>query len=420
MHILILGGGGREHSIAWAIKQNPKCAKLTCSPGNAGIAKIANCIEISINDGNTVKSWCQENNVDLVIIGPEEPLSCGVSDILNNAGILTFGPSLEASKLESSKLFTKEICFLCEAPTAKYKHFKNQEPAIGFIQNKNYPLVIKADGLASGKGVVIASTPSEATSALKDMFGGHYGDAGAEVVIEEFMDGEEVSLFVLCDGENIVSLGSAQDHKRAYDKDKGPNTGGMGAYSPAPVLTKEIEDKAISKIIKPCLNEMKKRGAPYEGVLYAGLMIKDAEPKLVEFNTRFGDPECQVLMMRLGGQILDLILATCERKLNEARVVWANDHALTVVIATNGYPIKYLKGSKILGSESIEEDSTKMLFHAGTKKDGENIIANGGRVLNATARGSTIQEAKVKAYKMIEEINWKDGFYRKDIGWRAL
>ena len=420
MHILIIGGGGREHSIAWAVKQNPKCRKLSCSPGNAGIAKIANCVDININDGNTVKHWCKNNNVDLVIIGPEEPLSNGVSDILNNAGILTFGPSLEASKLESSKLFTKEICSLCGAPTAKYDHFKNQKSALSFIQNSNYPLVIKADGLAAGKGVVIAYTPLEATKALKDMFGGHYGDAGAEVVIEEFMDGEEVSLFVLCDGKNIIPLGSAQDHKRAYDGDKGPNTGGMGAYSPAPILTKEIEEKAISKIIKPCLNEMSKRGTPYEGVLYAGLMIKDSEPKLVEFNARLGDPECQVLMMRLGGQILDLIIATCEKRLSEVRVIWANDHALTVVIAAHGYPNKYIKGSEILGSDNIEEDSTKMLFHAGTKKDGNNIISTGGRVLNVTARGSSLQEAKIIAYKMIKEIDWKDGFYRKDIGWRAL
>lgn len=420
MHILIIGGGGREHSIAWAVKQNPKCRKLSCSPGNAGIAKIANCIQININDGNIVKNWCTNNNVDLVIIGPEEPLANGVSDILNNAGILTFGPSLEASKLESSKLFTKEICSLCEAPTAKYNHFENQNSALSFIQMAKYPLVIKADGLAAGKGVVIVYTPLEATKALKDMFGGHYGDGGAEVVIEEFMDGEEVSLFVLCDGKNIIPLGSAQDHKRAYDGDKGPNTGGMGAYSPAPILTKEIEEKAISKIIKPCLNEMKKRGSPYKGVLYAGLMIKNFEPKLVEFNARFGDPECQVLMMRLGGQILDLIIATCEKRLNEVSVVWANDHALAVVIAANGYPNKYIKGSKILGYNNIEEDSTKMLFHAGTKKDGNNIISNGGRVLNVTARGSSLQDAKIRAYKMIEKINWKDGFYRKDIGWRAL
>ena len=420
LHILILGSGGREHSITWAVKQNPKCTKLSCAPGNAGIAKIAACIELNINDGQHVKEWCLNNNVDLVIIGPEEPLAYGVSDILKNANITTFAPSKAASKLESSKLFTKEICYSCQAPTAGYSYFDNKEKAIEFIKKSKFPIVVKADGLAAGKGVVIASEYLKAKEAITEMFGGHYGQAGNQVVIEEFMEGEEASLFVLCDGENLISFGGAQDHKRAFDGDNGPNTGGMGAYSPTPVLTKEIEKNAISKIIKPCLSEMRKRGIPYEGVLYAGLMIKDGEPKLVEFNTRFGDPECQVLMMRLGAQALDLILATCEKRLGNAKITWADDHAITIVMAAKGYPIKYDKGSKISGLGNTSENSNQVIFHAGTKNHGKDIVANGGRVLNITTRASTLKEAQLRAYKIIESVDWKEGFYRNDIGWRAL
>jgi phosphoribosylamine--glycine ligase len=420
LHILILGSGGREHSIAWAVKQNPKCTKLTCAPGNAGMQQIGSCINLDINDGNKIKTWAKKNNVDLVIIGPEEPLSHGVSDILNLAGILTFAPSMEASKLESSKHFTKQICNISGAPTAKFKHFKDQKTALKFLNDSEFPLVIKADGLAAGKGVIIASTHAEAVTAINDMFGGQYGDAGAEVIIEEFMVGEEVSLFVLCDDTDILSIGSAQDHKRAYDNDAGPNTGGMGAYSPAPILTAEIEKKAISKIIEPCLKQMKKLGTPYKGVLYAGLMIKDEEPKLVEFNARLGDPECQVLMMRLGAQILDLILATCENRLVEARAAWADDHAITIVIAAKGYPNAYDKGFVISETNNIVQDSNNMLFHAGTKLENEKVISTGGRVLNATTRGSNLKEAKMRAYEMVKNVNWKDGFYRSDIGWRAL
>ena len=420
LHILILGSGGREHSLAWAAKQNPKCTKLSCAPGNAGIATIAECIELKMNDGQQVKEWCLKNDVDLVIVGPEEPLASGVSDILINADITTFAPSKAASKLESSKLFTKEICDSCDAPTARYNYFDNKEKALDFIKKSEFPIVVKADGLAAGKGVVIASKYLEAEDAIIEMFGGYFGQAGTQVVIEEFMEGEEASLFVLCDGENLISFGGAQDHKRAYDGDKGPNTGGMGAYSPTPVLTKEIERKAISNIIKPFLSEMRKRGIPYKGVLYAGLMIKNGEPKLVEFNTRFGDPECQVLMMRLGAQALDLILATCENRLDKAKITWADDHAITIVMATKGYPIKYDNGSKISGLENTIENSNQVIFHAGTKIHGKDIVANGGRVLNITARASTLEEAKFRAYKIVRSIDWKEGFYRNDIGWRAL
>ena len=420
LHILILGSGGREHSLAWAVKQNPKCTRLSCAPGNPGMAKISECIDLNINNGKQVKEWCLINDVDLVIIGPEEPLTHGVSDILKNAKITTFAPSQSASKLESSKLFTKEICNSCQAPTANYNHFDNKEKALAFIKKCKLPIVVKADGLAAGKGVIIAHKYSEAKNALNDMFDGQYGEAGTHVVIEEFLDGEEASLFILSDGENILSFGGAQDHKRAYDGDNGPNTGGMGAYSPAPILTKEIENNAISNIIKPCLAEMKKRGIPYEGVLYAGLMIKNGEPKLIEFNARFGDPECQVLMMRLGAQTLDLIIATCEKRLNKAKITWAEDHAVTIVMATKGYPVNYHKGSEIGGLENIAENSTQMIFHAGTKIQSNQLVAIGGRVLNITTRNDTLAEAQHNAYKIIENIKWPDGFYRKDIGWRAL
>ncbi|WP_293448987.1 phosphoribosylamine--glycine ligase [Planktotalea sp.] len=420
MNILILGGGGREHALAWAVIQNPKCDKLIVSPGNAGIAKIADCATMDIEDSAVVIEFAQAEAIDFVIIGPEAPLAAGVSDDLRSAGFLVFGPSRAASQLEASKAFTKEICDAANAPTAGYGHFTDAQAAKDYIRTNGAPIVVKADGLAAGKGVVVAMDEAEALEAVDYMFGGAFGDAGAEVVIEEFMDGEEASFFVLCDGENVLPIGTAQDHKRVGEGDTGPNTGGMGAYSPAPVLTDAIADRALNEIVKPCMAEMVKRGTPYQGVLYAGLMIKDGVPRLVEYNVRFGDPECQVLMMRLGGQALDLLQAAAEERLADTKVNWADDHALTVVMAANGYPGSYAKGSVINGLDGCADDSFNVVFHAGTTKNDGAITATGGRVLNVTARGATLAEAHKRAYDMVDAIDWPDGFYRKDIGWRAL
>lgn len=420
LNILILGSGGREHSLAWAVLQNPKCDRLIVAPGNAGIAQIADCASLDVDNPSAVTEFAVENSIDFVIVGPEAPLAAGVVDMLRNAGILAFGPTAAAAQLEASKTFTKEVCDAASAPTAAWARFTQAEPARDYIRQQGAPIVVKADGLAAGKGVVVAMTEDEALAAIDHMFDGAFGDAGAEVVIEEFMDGEEASYFILCDGETCLPIGTAQDHKRAFDGDKGPNTGGMGAYSPAPVLTDEIAQTALDQIIKPTMAEMTRRGTPYTGVLYAGLMIKDGQPRLVEYNARFGDPECQVLMMRLGGQALDLMLACAEARLADAQVNWADDHAITVVMAAQGYPGSYEKGSVIKGLDGLPETSSEMVFHAGTTaKDGQ-ITATGGRVLNITARGKTLQEARNQAYAMADRVDWAEGFFRKDIGWRAL
>jgi phosphoribosylamine--glycine ligase len=353
-------------------------------------------------------------------VGPEAPLAAGVADRLRDSGILVFGPSAAAARLEASKAFTKEICDAARAPTAAYGHFSHAEDAKDYIRTQSLPIVVKADGLAAGKGVIIANTLEQADTAIDDMFSGSFGAAGAEVVIEEFMQGEEASFFVLCDGTTVLPIGTAQDHKRVGPGDTGPNTGGMGAYSPAPVLTEAIAEKALNEIIRPTMAEMVRRGTPYQGVLYAGLMIEHGQPRLVEYNVRFGDPECQVLMMRLGAQALDLIHACADGRLSEARVNWADDHALTVVMAAKGYPGDYEKGSQINGLLSLPEDSFTMMFHAGTTAKDSQITATGGRVLNATARGATLQEARDRAYKLLDQIDWPGGFHRPDIGWRAL
>lgn len=420
MNILILGSGGREHALAWAVKQNPKTDRLIVAPGNAGIAQLAECADIDILDGGTVVTFCEENAIDFVIIGPEAPLAAGVADATRAAGLLTFGPAAAAARLEASKRFTKEICDACAAPTAAWARFSETAPAKDYIRRMGAPIVVKADGLAAGKGVIVAMSETEALAAIDDILGGAFGAAGAEVVIEEFMDGEEASLFILTDGVNALPVGTAQDHKRVGDGDTGPNTGGMGAYSPAPVLTPEIEAQAMAEIVLPTIREMARRGTPYSGVLYAGLMIKDGRARLVEYNARFGDPETQVLMMRLGAQALDLMLATAEGRLADAKVHWAADHALTVVMAARGYPGAYAKGSVINGLDRMPEDSRHMVFHAGTAlKDGL-VTANGGRVLAITARGATLEEAHHRAYSMIDLLDWPEGFSRSDIGWRAL
>ncbi|MDA9370308.1 phosphoribosylamine--glycine ligase [Amylibacter sp.] len=420
MNILILGSGGREHSLAWAVNQNPKCDILYCAPGNAGISKVAQCIDLNIEKSSDVLKFCLDKRIQFVIIGPEAPLAMGIADDLRANNILTFGPSASAAKLESSKAFTKGVCDSCNAPTAKYARFTELELAIEYVHEQGAPIVVKADGLAGGKGVIVAMTLDEAINGLKDIFSGAFGKAGAEVVIEEFMEGEEASFFILSDGKNILPIGTAQDHKRVFDGDTGPNTGGMGAYSPAPIMTKDVTSKAISQIIQPTIDEMAKRGIPYQGVLYAGFMIKDGEPKLVEYNVRFGDPECQALMMRLGAQALDAMLACAKGELNNYKLNWADDHALTIVYAAKGYPGTYEKGSNILGLDTISESTNIQIFHAGTKEEDNNIIATGGRVLNITARGSSLKEAHRLAYETIEKIQWENGFYRNDIGWRAL
>ncbi len=420
MNILILGSGGREHSLAWAVKQNPKCDRLIVAPGNAGIAAIAECADINILDGGAVATFAEENAIDFVIVGPEAPLAAGVADRLRSAGLLVFGPSRAAAQLESSKSFTKAVCDAAGAPTAAYAHFTDADAARAYIREQGAPIVVKADGLAAGKGVIVAMTEAEALAAIDDMFDGSFGDAGAEVVIEEFMDGEEASFFVLCDGETILPIGTAQDHKRAYDGDTGPNTGGMGAYSPAPVMTDDITQKALDEIIQPTMDEMRKRGTPFQGVLFCGLMIQNGQPRLVEYNVRFGDPECQCLMMRLGGQVLDLMQACAEERLSEVQANWADDHALTIVMAAKGYPGSYAKGTTIKGLDSQPEDSFHMVFHAGTALTDGQITANGGRVLSITARGNDLAEAHEKAYAMAQGVDWNDGFYRSDIGWRAL
>ncbi len=420
MNILILGGGGREHALAWAVKQNPKCDRLFVAPGNAGIAMLAECADLDIMDGAAVVGFAEENAVDFVIVGPEAPLAAGVADSLRAAGILTFGPSAAAARLEASKAFTKEICDACGAPTAGYARFTDRAEAEAYIRARGAPIVVKADGLAAGKGVVVAMRVEEALDAVADMFGGEFGAAGAEVVIEEFMTGEEASLFVLCDGTEVLPVGTAQDHKRVGDGDTGPNTGGMGAYSPAPVLSDAILARTMEEIVRPTVAEMARRGTPFQGVLYVGLMIEGGRARLVEYNVRFGDPECQVLMLRLGAQALDLIQACAEGRLGAVRANWAEDHALTVVMAAAGYPGAYAKGSQIRGLEELPEDSSHMVFHAGTAKRDGTVIASGGRVLNVTARGATLAEARDRAYGMVDAIDWPGGFCRRDIGWRAL
>lgn len=420
MNILILGGGGREHALAWAVVQNPKCDRLIVAPGNAGIETMAECATLDIEDSGAVVALVEAESIDFVIVGPEAPLAAGVADRLRDAGVLVFGPSAAAAQLEASKAFTKEICDACEANTAAYGHFTDAAAARAYVQQQGAPIVVKADGLAAGKGVIIAETVAEAQAAIDDMFGGAFGGAGAEVVIEEFMDGEEASFFVLCDGTDVLPMGTAQDHKRVGDGDTGPNTGGMGAYSPAPVLTDAIAQVALDQIIKPCMDEMAKRGMPYQGILYAGLMIKDGVPRLVEYNVRFGDPECQVLMMRLGAQALDLMHTAAQGRLRDARVNWADDHAITVVMAAKGYPDAYEKGSVIGGLDALPEDSSNMVFHAGTKRASGDVVANGGRVLNVTARGASLSEARDRAYAMVDAVDWDGGFCRRDIGWRAL
>ena len=420
MNILILGSGGREHALAWACLQNPKCDRLVVAPGNGGIAQIADCAALNPEDAGEVVDFAAEEAIDFVIIGPEGPLAAGVADALRAAGILCFGPSQAAAELEASKAFTKEICDAAGAPTAAYARFTEAEPARAYIRQQGAPIVVKADGLAAGKGVIVAMSEAEALAAVDDMFAGSFGGAGAEVVIEAFLEGEEASFFVLCDGETVLPIGTAQDHKRAFDGDQGPNTGGMGAYSPAPVMTDAIILKTMDEIIRPTMAEMARRGTPFSGVLFAGLMIKHGAPRLIEYNVRFGDPECQCLMLRLGGQALDLMLACAEGRLGDMAVNWAEDHAMCVVMAAQGYPGSYESGCVIRGLEEMPETSHEMCFHAGTARRDGQYLASGGRVLGLTARGENLRAARDRAYALVDRVDWPEGVCRSDIGWRAL
>ncbi|MEL6478594.1 MAG: phosphoribosylamine--glycine ligase [Pseudomonadota bacterium] len=420
MRVLILGGGGREHALAWAVAKSPDCAQLYCAPGNAGIAALAECVDLAIEDGAAVAAWARANAIDLVIIGPEAPLAAGVADALEEAGIAVFGPSAAAARLEASKAFTHEICDACGAPAAGYARLSDRAAALAHLAGHGAPVVVKADGLAAGKGVVVAETLAEAEAAVEAMFSGAFGGAGAEVVIEEFMAGEEASFFVLTDGETVLPLASAQDHKRAGDGDTGPNTGGMGAYSPAPVMTAEVEAKALDQIVRPAIAEMARRGTPYRGLLYAGLMIADGQPRLIEFNARFGDPECQVLMVRLASDLLPVLRACAAGRLCEARLAWHAEPAITVVMAADGYPGSYAKGQPIRGLEEAAALPGVTVFHAGTRREGAEIVSHGGRVLNLTATGATLGQARTRAYAAIDAIDWPGGFCRRDIAWRAL
>ena len=419
-HVLLIGGGGREHALAWALSASPLIGRLYCAPGNAGIAACAECVSLDIADHAAVARFCAEHGIGLVVIGPEAPLVAGLADDLRAAGIKAFGPSKAAAQLEGSKQFTKALCVQHNIPTAAFAAFSDRGAALAYVRAAGRPLVIKADGLAAGKGVFMAQTLPEAEAAVAACFDGKFGEAGASVVIEEMLAGEEASFFVLSDGVNVLPLASAQDHKRAYDGDTGPNTGGMGAYSPAPVMTEAMTQRTMDEIILPTVAAMRARGTPFQGVLYAGLMITAEGPKLIEYNVRFGDPECQVLMMRLRSDLLAAFLATTDGILDKFSLRWSDDAAVTIVISAKGYPDKYEKGSEIRGLTRASADDGVMIFHAGTKFDGERIIADGGRVLNVTATARTVAEARAKAYAAAAKIDWPEGFYRRDIAWRAI
>jgi phosphoribosylamine--glycine ligase len=420
MHILLIGSGGREHALAWKIAGSPLLTKLWCAPGNVGIANEAECVTLDVADHVAVIAFCRANKVDLVVIGPETPLVAGIVDDLTSAGIKAFGPSKLAAQLEGSKGFTKDLCSEFDIPTGAYGRFDNAPEALAHVRDQGAPIVIKADGLAAGKGVVVAKTPAEAEDAIKMMFEGGFGVAGAEVVIEEYLEGREVSFFALCDGETAIPLASAQDHKRVFDHDEGPNTGGMGAYSPTPFVTPEIHDQIMQRIIGPTIAGMKARGTPFKGILYAGLMLTAQGPKLFEYNVRFGDPECQVLMLRMMSDLVPAMLASCDGQLKNFDLRWFPEAAVTVVMAAKGYPGDYAKGSVIRGLDEAAKVEGAEIFHAGTAAKDGGVVANGGRVLNVCASGKTVTEAQKRAYQAVDQIKWADGFCRRDIAWQAL
>jgi phosphoribosylamine--glycine ligase len=420
MNILLLGSGGREHALAWKMAASPVADKLYCAPGNAGIAHEAECVPLDPADHAAVIAFCRSAGIDFVVVGPEAPLCAGIVDDLEAAGIKAFGPSKAAARLEGSKGFTKDLCLANGIPTAAYERFRAAAPAKAYIRARGAPIVVKADGLAAGKGVVVAQSLAEAEAAIDMMFGGGLGDAGVEVVIEEFLDGEEASFFALCDGETAMALTTAQDHKRAYDGDTGPNTGGMGAYSPAPNIDAVMSARIMAEIVAPTLRAMKAIGAPYKGVLYAGLMMTGDGPKLIEYNARFGDPETQVLMLRLMSDLVPALLASRDGMLKNFDLRWYAEPALTVVMAAKGYPGPYERGTVIEGLDDAATVEGVEIFHAGTKAEGGKILANGGRVLDVSALGKTVSEARSRAYEAVSRIRWPEGFCRHDIGRRAV
>ncbi len=420
MNLLVVGSGGREHALCWALSRSALVETLYCAPGNGGISQHANCVQIDPLDFDGLTGLCRDRSIEFVVIGPEIPLVAGLADHLEAAGIRTFGPSQAASALEGSKAFTKDLCAKYNIPTAAYGRFTDVDAAQAFVARQGAPIVVKADGLAAGKGVIIAETVDEASAAVADILGGSFGEAGAEIVVEEFLEGEEASFFALVDGRTALPLISAQDHKAVGDGDTGPNTGGMGAYSPAPVMTSALVGEVMERIIQPTVDAMMAEGTPYLGILYAGLMIDDHGPKLLEYNIRFGDPECQVLMPRLKSDLLPALIAARDGSLGSINLQWNANTALCVVLATCGYPGTYDNGSRIGGLDQFEGRDDLIAFHAGTRREGEAIIANGGRVLGITALGADVRSAQATAYRAIERIDWPQGFYRSDIGWRAV
>jgi phosphoribosylamine--glycine ligase len=421
MNILLLGSGGREHALAWKMAASPLTDQLYCAPGNAGIAQDATCVALNPADHAAVVEFCKSHAIDLVVVGPEAPLVAGIFDDLEAAGIKAFGPSKAAARLEGSKGFAKDLCRAHNIPTAAYERFAEAAPAKAYARERGAPIVVKADGLAAGKGVIVATTVAEAEAAIDMILGGGLGAAGTELVVEDFLEGEEASFFALCDGETALPLASAQDHKRVFDGDTGPNTGGMGAYSPAPVMTEEMTQRTLDEIVRPTLRAMKEMGTPFKGVLFAGLMITRAGPQLIEYNIRFGDPECQPLMLRLKSDLVPALMAARDGMLKNFDLRWQDDAALTVVMATKGYPADYAKGSVIEGLDEAAAVEGVEIFHAGTANDADDrLIANGGRVLGVSAIGRTVAEAQARAYAAVDKIRWPEGFCRRDIGWRAV
>ncbi len=419
MNVLLIGSGGREHALAAALAKSPRLDRLFVAPGNPGTAGIAQNVALDLSDFSAVIAFCRIQNVGFVVIGPEQPLVEGLVDALEAAGIKAFGPSKAAARLEGSKGFTKDLCAKYHIPTGAYRRFTQRDAALAYLREQGAPIVVKADGLAAGKGVVVAMTLPEAEAAVEDMFAGAFGGAGAEVVIEAYLDGEEASFFALCDGDKALAFASAQDHKRVGDGDVGPNTGGMGAYSPAPVVTAEVAARVMAEIIEPTVAAMKAEGCPFKGVLFAGLMIGKDGPQLIEFNTRFGDPECQVMLARLRDDLLSLLLACTEGRLPDA-VNLSDKTALTVVLAAQNYPGAPKKGGLISGIDKAERIEGVSVTHAGTKRQGERLVANGGRVLNVTALAADVAQARELAYRGVDAIDFPEGFCRRDIGWRAI
>lgn len=420
MKVLVVGAGGREHAICWALNTSPLIEKLYCAPGNAGIADEVECINIHPENLKEIRSFCIKSDINFVVVGPEQPLCAGIVDMLERAGIAAFGPKANAALLEGSKAFTKNLCTRYGIPTAKYREFTNESVAIKYIETLDFPVVVKADGLAAGKGAIICNNKKESISAARSFLDQKSGNSNSKIVIEDFLVGEEVSFFALCDGKNLLPLATAQDHKRVGDGDTGPNTGGMGAYSPAPIMDHELCKRTMDEIIIPTVKAMSAEGRQYKGVLYAGLMITNEGPKLIEYNARFGDPECQVLMTRLDSDITEALIACSTGTLNKVKLRWRKEAALIVVMATKGYPGKYKSGSSIVGLEALHEIEHVKVFHAATRKEEGRIVANGGRVLGITALGNNISDAHFRAYQGVNSINWPDGFCRQDIGWRAL